>query len=108
VSDDQTTPDEQEWEEGPPDGVVIMHFPADGSDPYGVGPFPPIEGLVEQLVNATRCSCRKEALPVIFPKGVTMMVSGVGDMETIMEAAREIVDAVLDQKEGTRRADRLN
>jgi hypothetical protein len=59
-----------------PDGIVVMHFPSDGSDSYGVGPFPPDPDLVDAVIENGPCDCRKVLLPVIFPKGIMMMVDG--------------------------------
>lgn len=66
-----------------PDGIIVIHHPADGSDPYGVGPFPPVPDLVDAIIVNGPCSCRKVPLPIAFPKGITMMVDASSMAEDI-------------------------
>jgi hypothetical protein len=70
----------------PPDGVVIVHYPADGSERYGIGPFPPIDGLVDMMLADAACGCRLAALWVRFPKGIVMAVSVPDDMKERVSA----------------------
>jgi len=92
-----------------PDGFVIIHYPLDGSKKYGIGPYPHFEELAQRMLKSDACSCRKEVLYVAFPAGVTMVVAGVADTETIREAVREVVDAVIElRKEESHATDRLN
>jgi hypothetical protein len=81
-----------------PDAVVIVHHPLGGGPAYGVGPFPPIDGLVEQLLTAKQCDCRVEALWIGFPKGIRMVI-GV-DTEGIESMVEDIL--------GATNSDRLN
>ena len=73
MTDEKRT--ETQSQEGP-DGFVIIHRPPDKSvTPYGVGPFPPIEGLEEKLIAAKGCDCECMALYIAFPKGIKMMLA---------------------------------
>jgi hypothetical protein len=87
-----------------PDGFIVVHHPTDGSEPYGVGPFPWIEPLAELLLTHKRCDCRVETLSVAFPLGITMVVSGVdfGEMADVLNALKAIRES--DEQESARAA----
>lgn len=76
-------------EEGLPDGIVIVHFPSDGDDPYAVGPFPPIPDLVDFVIENAKCDCERKPMAIMFPPGVRMMV-GV-DLEEVVEQVKSIL-----------------
>jgi hypothetical protein len=78
-----------------PDGFVIVHYPVDGSEPYGVGPFPFIESLAELLVTRGNCPCRKVPLSIAFPLGITMVVHGVDfeEMASVLSALKAMREA---------------
>jgi hypothetical protein len=61
-----------------PDGFVIVHTPADGTPSYGIGPFPPIDGLPERIIADLTCGCEMMTLWVAFPRGLRMMFDGRG------------------------------
>ena len=79
--------DDPEGEE--PDGFIVIHYPVDGSEPYGIGPFPWVEELARALIERGNCACRKETLSVAFPAGVSMTVIGF-DLDTVIAVAKEV------------------
>ena len=84
--------DETEEPEGEsPDGYVIVHIPVDGSAPYGIGPFPPIEEMADDIVANAGCDCKRSALPIAFPTGVKMAV-GV-DLDKVVTLAEALIEA---------------
>jgi hypothetical protein len=77
-------------EDSAPDGVIIVHFPADGSAPYGVGPFPPIPDLVDSVLTSGSCTCKREPMPVVFPKGIRMMVDATDQIVEVMSLFADV------------------
>jgi hypothetical protein len=57
------------------DGYVIVHNPADGTDAYCIGPFPPILDLVQLVRDRGRCTCQRVIMPVGFPAGLKMAMA---------------------------------
>ena len=78
MTDERTETESQPNTDRPssgPDGFVIIHRPKDETvTPYGIGPFPPIEGLDEKVIAAKGCDCECMALYIAFPKGLKMML----------------------------------
>lgn len=76
-----------------PDGFVVIHHPADGSEWYGIGPFPPIDDLWDMLVKESACTCRIERLWVRFPKGIILAVEPPPEIAgVIRDIARDLID----------------
>ena len=73
------------------DGFVVVHHPADGSDAYVIGPYPPIRDLIDRVVEGGKCDCRREALPAAFPDGIVMAF----DVERLMPGLVQQVAAAL-------------
>lgn len=86
--------DSEEEDEGP-DGIIVMHYPADGSDKYGVGPFPPIPELVDYIIDNAQCTCRREPVAIVFPKGTRMLV-GV-DIELVIAEVHRLTGETHDR-----------
>lgn len=59
-----------------PDGFIMLHHPADGGEPYAVGPFPPFDDLIEAAKGGglQRCTCRIEFIWLGFPKGTKVLM----------------------------------
>ena len=55
------------------DAFVILHQPQ-GSEPYAIGPYPPIGELAELVLVGTHCECVKSVVWTAFPKGVRMAI----------------------------------
>jgi len=73
MTDDQTTPEDLA-DSNEPDAFVLVHQPSDGSERYGIGPFPPVPGFEEELVRKKKCDCEVTVLWVAFPAGVRVLV----------------------------------
>ena len=69
-----------------PDGFVIVHYPKDGSERYGIGPFPAIDDLWDMLTKDSLCGCRKERLWVRFPRGATMVIMPTAEAVELMRS----------------------
>jgi hypothetical protein len=66
------------------DGWAVVHHPEDGTDPYILGPYPPIEQEdMESFVREQECTCRRVLMPMGFPKGIKMMMAM--DLATAIE-----------------------
>ena len=62
-------------EEHEADGWVVVHYPADGGEPYALGPYPPDEReSIEQFVAEQECTCRRVLFPLGFPRGIKMLM----------------------------------
>lgn len=61
-----------------PDGFAILHVNKDkayGMDGYyALGPYPPIEPLVEFIKQHIECACETRIIPVYFPAGARMVM----------------------------------
>jgi hypothetical protein len=64
---------------GEPDAFIIVHRPKDGSWPYGIGPFPILDGLPERIMAELECECETSTLWVAFPRGVRMVYAPGGE-----------------------------
>lgn len=71
--DINTLPDDAD--DDPVDGYVILHTPPGETSPaYGIGPFPPLDLLIDAIVANGKCDCARIKVPLSFPKGVVMAV----------------------------------
>lgn len=70
-----------------PDAFVVLHHPKDGGEPYGIGPFPPLDELAEQVMAGQQCDCSCRVLWIAFPKGIRMAVFAIEGVNLMPEPA---------------------
>ena len=70
------------------DAFVILHTPADGGEPYAIGPYPPIIDLAKMVLEGTKCTCDKAIIEVAFPAGVRMVLAIDTDLLADIAAAK--------------------